>query len=196
MNNISILVPYRNRENHLLEFVPRLKSHIPNCEIYVAEQADSKPFNRGKLLNALFIEFAPTFFVCHDVDLLPIKVDYSPTFGVTQLVNSDIQKVGYLGGVTMFDIGTFKKIGGYHNDYFHRAEDNELAFQIQRVGIRVNARIGTFVNLPHQRTGPEFIPELWQKAQIPRNINMLENCHYTLISRENKGLYTLIKVEL
>lgn len=187
-----IIVPYRNRPEHLEQFTKVMAAH----DVYIIEQVDDKPFNRGKLINVGFLEVMPSSFVAHDVDMIPIKVDYSVNYGIVQLAKSDIQKVDYLGGVTKYYWHGFQAAGGYHNEFFHRAEDNEMMFHLKRMGIPVTNNFGTFVNLPHPRTGPEFIPELWQKAQIPRNINMLENCHYTLISKENKGLYTLIKVEL
>ena len=43
------------------------------------EQADDKPFNRGKLLNVgytLACDNGCDYFVFHDVDMLPEDVDY------------------------------------------------------------------------------------------------------------------------
>lgn len=190
---MTIIVPYRNRPDHLEAFTKVMSAH----DVYVIEQADDKPFNRGKLINIGFLEIQPQYFVAHDVDMIPIKVDYSETKGVTQLAKSDIQLVDYLGGVTMFSAEIFRNVGGYHNDYWHRAEDNCMMFNLKRFGIPVLNRFGTFINLPHERTGPEFIPELWRKAQLPRLIqNQLSICKYNVVSEEDKGLYKHIKVEL
>ena len=50
---LGIIVPYRDRESHLTKFIenvtPYLKSKKIKHEIIVVEQADDKPFNRGKL---------------------------------------------------------------------------------------------------------------------------------------------------
>lgn len=194
---LVIIVPYRDREDHLKQFIPHMNKYLPDAKIVIVEQSDDgRPFNRGKLINCGFIESEKPNFVAHDVDMLPINVSYEWLIQVTQLSVSEIQPVDYLGGVTMFSAKTFQDVGGYHNDYFHRAEDNEMMFRLKYWGVFVSRRFGTFHQLPHPRTGPEFIPELWAKAQLPRNINMLENCHYELISKEVFDTHTHLKVIL
>ncbi|MBA3830076.1 MAG: hypothetical protein H0X33_14135 [Taibaiella sp.] len=180
---MTIIVPFRDRESHLKAFIPVLKKYI-DADIVVVEQAPGKPFNRGKLLNVGVLECPDTHYVFHDVDMLPVNVDYTPTYGVTQLASSEIQKAGYLGGVTMFDSETFLSVNGYNNNFFSRAEDNEMMFQLLKHGIEWGSRIGEFTMLDHTRTGPEFIPWLWQKAQQPRKpTDGLSGCHYKVISR-------------
>ena len=52
---LAVIVPYRNRESHLNVFIPYLEDYLNSkkipFEIFVIEQKDKKPFNRGKLLN-------------------------------------------------------------------------------------------------------------------------------------------------
>lgn len=194
---MTIITPYRNRQFHLAQFIPHMRAYLPDARILVVEQADDKPFNRGKLINCAFLETRPEYFVAHDVDMLPLQVDYEPVKGVTQLAGSKIQLRDYLGGVTMFDSVTFEKAGGYHNDYFSRAEDNECRFNLQRLKIPVLELHGTFKELPHERKGPEFIQHLWQKAQLPRTVqNQLSVCKYEVVSREVTADYECIKVRL
>lgn len=187
---MTILVPYRDREEHLKEFVVELGARH---NIVVIEQCDEKPFNRGKLINVGYLETLPTCFVAHDVDKIGVDAAYGEMSGVVQLCGSQIQKKDYLGGVTMFSATCFP---GYHNDYYHRAEDNEMMFHLKRIGQRVLQWHWQFRELPHPRSGPEFIPELWQKAKLPRTRDMLKTCEYQLISKEIKEGYTLIKVLL
>lgn len=194
--SLCIVVPYRDREEHLKVFIPSIQAYLPGDEIIVVEQADQKPFNRGKLLNVGFIHSDSTHVVFHDVDMLPVKVSYLERGNVTQIAFSDIQLVDYLGGVTMFERKTFKSAGGYHNDYFHRAEDNEMRFKLKKLGIPVLNRFGIFKELQHERPAIEFDPVLWQKAQLPRTKDMLKTCEYKLISKEVKDGYTHLKVEL
>lgn len=194
---LTIIVPYRDREEHLKQFIPHMNKYVPDAKIIVVEQAGSGPFNRGRLLNIGFLETnIHTHYCFHDVDLIPVNCKYDLLNGVNQLAYSKIQPKDYLGGVTMFDITSFFESCGYHNDYFHRAEDNEMMFNLKQKGIFVADHRFTFKQLPHPRTGPEFIPELWQKAQLPRNINMLENCKYELISKEVHDTHTHLKVRL
>lgn len=194
---MTIIVPFRARPDHLAQFIPHMRAYLPDAGIVVVEQVEGEPFNRARLLNIGYLLSQPMYFCMHDVDFLPIKVDYSPRIGVTQLASSKIQPRGYLGGVTMFDAATFEFLGGYNNDYFHRAEDNELFFEIQRNRIAITNRFGTFRELPHPRTGPEFIPELWEKAQQPREVqDQLSICEYTIIDRQKFNTHTNIIVEI
>lgn len=193
---LSIVVPYRDRADHLAQFIPHMNKYLPHAKIVIVEQADDKEFNRGKLINVGFLEHPADFVCAHDVDMLPVNVNYYEGEGVQQKASSEIQQYGYLGGVTIFDKDTFWLMCGYHNDYFHRAEDNELAFHLQRLRIPIFNRFGSFHQLPHPRTGPEFIPELWQKAQLPRTKNMLATCEYEVVSKEEFETHTHIKVNL
>lgn len=183
---MTIIVPYRDRPQHLAQFIPHMRAYLPGAKIIIVEQADEKPFNRGKLLNIGFLESErDTHYVFHDIDMLPINVDYEPNVGVTQLAGSNIQLRDYLGGVTMFDHDTFKRVGGYHNDYFHRAEDNELRFNLHRLKIPVLELHGRFKQLHHERKAPEFIAALWDKAQLPRDVqDQLKTCAYKVIAAD------------
>lgn len=189
---MTLLVPYRDREEHLKEFVAALGD---NHDIVVIEQCDDKPFNRGKLINVGYLETKPVVFAANDVDIIPSSYFHIDN-GVVQAVSSRIQNKHYLGGCTIYPSQLFEQSGGYHNDFYHRAEDNEMRFNLFNCGVDVYYSFRHFRELPHPRTGPEFIPELWQKAQLPRTKNMLKTCEYVLISKELKEGYTLIKVLL
>lgn len=184
MSNQIIIVPYRNRNDHIAKFLPHIERNLPHMHICIVEQSfDSKPFNRAKLLNIGFLQNKEhEYFIFHDVDMLPLLVDYKPAAGVTQLIKNDIQLLDYLGGVTMFDKYTFEKVGGYHNDYFHRAEDNEMRFNLKRLNIPVRTRYGKFEILQHEKSGPDFIPRLWAISQRPRKKqNQLVECKYDVL---------------
>lgn len=194
--SITIIIPYRNRPEHLEQFMAH-GYYAPYVNMLVVEQADDKPFNRAKLINIGFLYDLPQCFIAHDVDMLPVRVDYTITYGVTQLANSNIQKIDYLGGVTMYDYDTFVKSGGYHNDYFHRAEDNEMKFNLNRHGIPVLNRFGQYKELQHTRPSVEFDPQLWQKAQQPRTVpDQLSVCQYEVTEIKSYPTHNHIKVLL
>ena len=84
MHKLGIIVPYRNRDRQLLIFKKAISSYLSdkdiNYELIVVEQDDAKTFNRGKLLNIGFLQAKKLkcdYVVFHDVDMLPIDVDYS-----------------------------------------------------------------------------------------------------------------------
>ena len=81
---LGVIVPYRNRRTHLQQFIPSISKHLNKQkirhEIIVVEQSDDKAFNRGKLLNIGVqkpLTLKCDYVMLHDVDMLPIDVDYS-----------------------------------------------------------------------------------------------------------------------
>ena len=56
-----VLIPYRNRKNHLDYFinntVPLFEKWLPNTKVVVVEQTAGKLFNRGVVLNVGFKEY-------------------------------------------------------------------------------------------------------------------------------------------
>ena len=138
---LGIIVPYRKRPGHLRKFRQSIKSYLKDqdYELIVVEQADDLPFNRGKLLNIGF-EYAVRkqcdYVVFHDIDMLPIDVDYSysdvPIHLATGFSNSDREIFDtYFGGVTLFPIDLFKKVNGYSNEYWGWGfEDDDLLMRL------------------------------------------------------------------
>ena len=78
MAKLGIVVPYRDREEHLSRFIPSIKKHlkdinIDDYEIFVVNQDNDLPFNRGWLCNIGFTlaENSKCDYVCfHYVDML------------------------------------------------------------------------------------------------------------------------------
>jgi hypothetical protein len=147
MNKLGVIVPYRNRPNHLSQFKTHITDYLNNqniqYELIVVEQSDLRPFNRGKLLNIgvkKAYELGCTYVALHDVDMLPIDVDYSPTIRPTHLATDFISEDGtksdriifdeYFGGVTLFPIHTYFQVNGYSNNYWGWGyEDDDLLFR-------------------------------------------------------------------
>ena len=134
MHKLGIIVPYRNRETQLELFKHRIVDYlkyntdIQDYVVIVVDQIDKKLFNRGKLLNIGFVEAKNRgcdYVVFHDVDMIPIEVDYSYNSHPLQLANRFIAdgdftrtiQRNYFGGATMFTVKDFEKINGYSNKY-------------------------------------------------------------------------------
>jgi predicted glycosyltransferase involved in capsule biosynthesis len=160
---LAIIVPYRNRKEHLEKFLPAMEScnflDGIDYEILIVEQEDGKPFNRGKILNVGAVYSKNSTYYCfHDVDMLPISSDYSYVSVPTHLASEAEQfgfKLpynGYFGGVTLFDKHSFIKINGYSNDYWGwGAEDDDVMFRCIAKGIRPERKIGRYSSLSHER---------------------------------------------
>lgn len=137
-HKLGIIVPYRDRPEQLKRFVKHMGLYLQDIEyeIFIVEQSDAKPFNRGKLLNVGYksaCDKGCDYFVFHDVDMLPEDVDYSysdkPLHLATHLQEHDYETTffDYFGGVTMFTKEDFKTINGFSNEYWGWGfEDDDL----------------------------------------------------------------------
>lgn len=163
MSKLSIVVPYRDREEHLSKFIPTLENSEYlkelDFEILIVEQDSEKPFNRGKLLNIGFSESKESDYFCfHDVDMLPLVSDYSRVFNPTHLAAEAEQfgfKLpynGYFGGVTLFDKNSFQRVNGFSNDYWGwGAEDDDILFRCKVLEIKTSRKKGRYQSLKHEK---------------------------------------------
>jgi hypothetical protein len=145
-NKLAIVVPYRNRESHLLTFSTYMKTYLKDYtyEIIVVNQSDEQLFNRGKLLNIgakYAIDNGFNYICFHDVDMLPKTADYSYPKYPTSLISELENKEGnifynYFGGITLFNTEDFIAINGYSNDYWGWGyEDTDLFYRVTHSGL-------------------------------------------------------------
>jgi len=140
-HKLGLIVPYRNRPSQLIEFKKIIKDYLTTqnveYELIIVEQTPHKTFNRGKLLNIGFNvakQLNCDYVIFHDVDMLPVNVDYSysdiPLHLATNFLPKSINRMifdEYFGGVTLFPVNLFEKINGYSNEYWGWGyEDNDL----------------------------------------------------------------------
>ena len=165
---LAIVVPYRDRAEHLRQFVPHLATyfqsdkldrHIP-ISLHVVEQSGNAPFNRGRVLNcgyALACDSAD--YICfHDVDYLPLWADYSWSARPARLAWKGLQLPenpnSFFGGVVLFDKAAFENVNGYPNEYWGwGCEDLELGYRCSLAGLGFDKRDGTYLPLPHPHAG-------------------------------------------
>jgi predicted glycosyltransferase involved in capsule biosynthesis len=81
----SIIISYRNREEHLSVLLPRLKEIFDNksYEIIIAEQDNDEKFQKNSLYNIATQKATGDIFIFHDVD-------YYPSGDVSYYTTSDI----------------------------------------------------------------------------------------------------------
>ena len=156
MHKLGVIVPYRNRTEHLNTFVERMTAHLLKSgienEIIVVHQNDATQFNRGKLLNIGFVtaeSLGCDYVVFHDVDMVPIEADYSYCDHPVHLATDFVQSEGeskrivfeqYFGGVTMFPCEQFRRINGYSNNYWGCGyEDDDLLLRCKRNGLSLSS---------------------------------------------------------
>ena len=164
--DLLVVVPYRDRLEHLKVFAPALVAHLEGKQtvcILVVEQTADSPFNRGKLINVGFREGydLASHLVMHDVDMVPQdeSCDYSPHPYPMHLAGCASQYYGklpydsYVGGVMMMRMQQFQQINGFGNDYWGWGrEDDELWLRIKALDLRCDRRPGRYRSLPHLRS--------------------------------------------
>jgi hypothetical protein len=154
-HKLGIIVPHRNRKEYLRIFVKHMEKYLSEKKIdyviIVVTQDNDKQFNRGTLLNIGYLYAKSSgcdYIVFHDVDMLPIDVDYSYSDKPLHLATDFIFEEGetkrevfheYFGGVTLFPIEDFKKINGYSNKYWGWGyEDTELLFRCKYMNLSLD----------------------------------------------------------
>ena len=172
---LAIVVPYRDRAEHLARFVPHMVTYFQRDKldrqiavtINIIEQFGDTPFNRGKLANCGFMLTRDTsdYVVIHDVDYLPMWADYSWSMKPARLIwhglslNEDWNN--FFGAVSMLDKSVFAKVNGFPNTYWGWGpEDLELSYRLRIQGYDFERRDGTYIPLPHKHAGFSA-PQVW-----------------------------------
>lgn len=172
LKKLAIIVPYRDREAHLRRFIPHmlvfLKAQPIDFTIFIIEQDEGKPFNRGKLLNVGFdiTRDRYDYFCFHDIDMLPQdrRCDYSYVQGACRLSHY-VSQFSYLprppsefgGGVILIDKPSFITVNGYDNEYWGwGVEDNDFKMRCDKANISVTFREGLYESLDHPANGDTY----------------------------------------
>lgn len=179
----SIIVSYRDREDHLTVLLPRLKELFQDkdYEIIVAEQDDSDKFQKNSLYNLAALRATGNILVFHDVDHYPTdNVSYhteamTPLYPVRQVLflgednqprsmqdipngyRNFINDVGdHSGGVFVLSKELFIKTNGL-NPYYKGwgKEDDDTRDRLRLLGYRWKRNEqGLFYGLYHTDNRP------------------------------------------
>jgi hypothetical protein len=142
-HKLGVCVPYRNREEHMNQFVPHLSNFLDkkgiDHTIYIVHQRDEFLFNRGLMKNIgakQAFDDGCDYIVWHDIDMIPEDdtCDYSypgetPKHIAVQISQSDYQLKyqEYFGGAVLFTKEQVEKTNGYSNGYWDWGmEDDDL----------------------------------------------------------------------
>jgi predicted glycosyltransferase involved in capsule biosynthesis len=180
----SIIISYRNREEHLSILLPRLKEIFINTsyEIIIAEQDNDEKFQKNSLYNIATQKATGDLFIFHDVDYYPgDNVSYYTTSDIplypvknliflnqegTQRDFDDIpegyrnfhQNVGdHSGGVFVLHRELFYKMNGL-NPYYKGwgKEDDDTRDRLRLLGYNWKRNEeGVFYGLYHIHNYPE-----------------------------------------
>ena len=134
--NIAVIIPYRNREEHLADFITHFNkldnSNISGSQldVYIIEQNNEDKFNRGLLLNIGYLLAKENMrydrYIFHDVDLFPSQSIYElyfvePKKQIHYIIPKEEHKYNfhnYFGGVVGLTDEILQKVNGYPNNFF------------------------------------------------------------------------------
>ncbi|XP_071101720.1 beta-1,4-galactosyltransferase 3-like isoform X1 [Haliotis cracherodii] len=217
---VAIIIPYRDRWQHLKKLLhrlhPMLRRQQIHYQVFVIEQRGSDKFNRGKLMNVGFMEAMAydkfDCFVLHDVDLIPEhdKNYYMCDQHARHLASAidemryHVMYYYYAGGVIALNRENFKRINGYSNSYWGWGnEDDDLSARIQESGLlltRPPEHIGRFKMVRHHKAsraenGNERF--FGWRARWPKDgLNDPVGMNYTVMKTAVEHLYTNITVDI
>jgi len=205
----SIIVPYRDRPDHLAKFVPHYTALFPMAEIIVVEQADNRPFNRGWLLNVGFEQAIGNHVIFHDIDMIAasgmqhyIKFPEHPTQLAThaQQFGYRMPFPEYFGGVTSFSVDDFEACNGFSNNFWSwGGEDCEMYDNVKKCGFEILYKTCYHNCLHHEREfkdiclptdHPNYI--LWKQGR--GSFDGLDSCIFDIVHLKISGNYHHYKV--
>lgn len=148
---LAVLVPFRDRFEELLEFVPHMynflnKQKIP-FHIFIVQQKDNNRFNRASLINVGFLYTQKDFdyIAMHDVDLLPIndnlKYDYpisGPLHISSPKTHPKYHYDTFIGGILLVKKEDYMLVNGMSNNYWGWGlEDDEFYVRLKDANLTV-----------------------------------------------------------
>uniref|UniRef100_A0A1I8HZA8 Glyco_transf_7N domain-containing protein n=1 Tax=Macrostomum lignano TaxID=282301 RepID=A0A1I8HZA8_9PLAT len=225
LSKTAVLVPYRNRSENLDKFVPYMQTLLQQQNIaygiFVIEQANTKLFNRAKLLNVGF-RVAQQFakfdcFVLHDADKVPENVgNIYDCVRSPKLMISAMRQEGdatrkyhrgrmynnFLGGSAAISKQAFERVNGNSNRYYGWGrEDDELASRLGLRGMQIfypRGHVARFVNLKH--SSDVIINTMpwphWSRVRAVMNKDGLNSLNYTDKGIYLHNLFVLIRADL
>ncbi|OQR73103.1 beta-1 [Tropilaelaps mercedesae] len=214
----AIVVPYRDRAEHLNLFVQHIHDFLAGQGIayalYVIEQSKGDPFNRGMLFNVGFREAlkdAGNFccFIFHDVDLLPENpqnayVCSSQPRHMCVGIDTFRYVVPYaniFGGVVAMQRQHVEKVNGFSNRFWGwGGEDDDLALRIRLCGLTIfrwPPHISRYTMMGHKKEMPN--PDrfaLLAESEAKWRRDGLSDLRYEVLAIHRNPLFTRITVRL
>ena len=186
-----ILIPYRNRQEHLDIFLKQtillFYKYLKPFKIIIIEQLNNKKFNRAKLLNIGYILYKDhtKYFFHHDVDIIPIEETIQDLY-IDE--NYDILRIynghnNSLGGIVKFKKESYEQINGLPNYIWGWGiEDRTFYYRCNILNLNISNNFtnkDNFLFLNHLSNSYIF-------EDIKKNISENENYIYFNETKENK----------
>ncbi|KAL4630984.1 beta-1,4-galactosyltransferase 6-like [Arapaima gigas] len=198
---VAILIPFRNRHEHLpilfQHLIPMLQRQRLQFAFYVIEQTGTQPFNRAMLFNVGFKEALRDLdwdcVIFHDVDHIPENDrNYYGCGNMPRHFAAKLDKYMYIlpyseffGGVSGLTVEQFRTINGFPNAFWGwGGEDDDLWNRVRYAGFNVSrpeGDIGKYKSIPHHHRGEvQFLGryKLLRYSKERQHLDGLNNLNY------------------
>lgn len=206
---LTVVIPFRDREQHLAELLPVLKAQLEAQQlqhrIVVVEQPPGELFNRGRLINigVHFTADSSDYYCLHDVDAIPLTANYTCPSQPLRLVNrikldGSADEVGqhndyYFSGAVSIRKEQVFAVNGFSNEYWGWGkEDDDFFFRLLLAGhLCYFDTQGSFHDLPNPKHQQVRRNGLVTPAHVRRNRRQRSRLLRGLVDPADDGLNTL-----
>uniref|UniRef100_A0A6G1SI11 Beta-1,4-galactosyltransferase 7 n=1 Tax=Aceria tosichella TaxID=561515 RepID=A0A6G1SI11_9ACAR len=207
-HRLAILVPFRDRFDELLAFVPYMTKFLTNqrigpFKIYILNQSNKYRFNRGALANVGYMvaKNSCDYIAIHDIDLLPLNTNLSyayPADGPYHLTSPEYHPSynydKYFGGILLMANKHFELVNGFSNRYFGWGlEDDEFYTRVKAAKLQIfrptnlsTTKNDTFLHFHYGRKRDTAkSPEQRQALRYRDRVTGLGDLKYSITSTHN-----------
>ncbi|XP_077430591.1 beta-1,4-galactosyltransferase 7 [Vanacampus margaritifer] len=155
-HKMALLIPFRERFEELLVFVPFMRAFLNKKkiahQILIINQVDRFRFNRASLINVGYLESAndTDYLAMHDVDLLPLNeaLDYGfPANGPFHVASPELHPLyhykTYVGGILLLTKKHYRMCNGMSNRFWGWGrEDDEFYRRLRKANLQLSRPVG------------------------------------------------------
>lgn len=209
-SHLAVIVPFRNRFDELMLFVPHMTTFLNNQKInftlHIMNQGDDLRFNRAALVNAGFslVGHKSQYIAIHDVDLLPLDPHLSyrfPGHGTLFHVSSpELHPVyhyaSYLGGILLITSHDFESVDGMSNRYYGWGlEDDEFSARVKEKGLQIKRPKGinqerAFVH-NHKKSQKRDTAKLFDQMEVTKRRDRETGLHNVMYRQIAERVVTI-----
>jgi hypothetical protein len=204
--NIAIIIPYRERKEHLIHFLDHIyklkKPANHHFDIYIIAQNNHLKFNRGILLNIGYYIAKHNFhydrYIFHDVDSYPSQELFDLYFSFPERnIHFASPYLGYkykfdefFGGIIGVTSHDFDKINGFPSTLFGWGGEDDCfynRFVINAISV-YRPSIGSYILDPHDPPSSASLNS-HKKHNILNDLKNWKNDGIKQITKQNIYLY-------
>lgn len=184
---LGIVVPFRERFDELLEFIPHIDNFLVaqqiDHKIYIVNQVDQYRFNRASLINVGFLvatQAGCDYIAMHDVDLLPLNPELSysyPKAGLFHVASPEYHPryhyPNFVGGILIIKREDFISVNGMSNKYWGWGlEDDEFYVRLKEAGLNITRPTNLTTGI--ENTFRHIHDRVWRKRDMVKCFNQKE----------------------